>query len=151
MTEIRCHFVVLGLPKPAGSKKAISLPGRAYSQIIDASKNKPWIREVKKAAREAWLSKWMPSKRPIRAVVTFVMPRPANHFKADGTLKDWAPKHHIIRPDGTKLFRCLEDALTGIVWKDDAQVTKQEVDKKYSDRNDRGDIGAYVQIMELPE
>ena len=31
--------------------------------------------------------------------------------------------HHITKPDLDKLLRCAKDALTGIVWHDDAQVS----------------------------
>ena len=36
-----------------------------------------------------------------------------------------------MRPDATKLVRAVEDALTGLVWRDDAQVVIQTVRKRY--------------------
>jgi len=36
------------------------------------------------------------------------------------------------RPDLTKLIRSVEDALTGILWRDDAQVISQVALKRYA-------------------
>ncbi len=38
-----------------------------------------------------------------------------------------------MKPDATKLVRALEDALTRIVWKDDAQVVTQVVHKRFGE------------------
>jgi Holliday junction resolvase RusA-like endonuclease len=37
----------------------------------------------------------------------------------------------VTRPDATKLWRPTEDALTGIVWRDDSQIIRQLVRKRY--------------------
>ena len=38
---------------------------------------------------------------------------------------------HITKPDLDKLIRCAKDALTGIVWHDDAQVVQMAPAGKY--------------------
>jgi Holliday junction resolvase RusA-like endonuclease len=38
----------------------------------------------------------------------------------------------VVMPDATKLLRGLEDALTGVVWHDDAQIVSQHVEKRYA-------------------
>ena len=40
---------------------------------------------------------------------------------------------HVTKPDTDKLLRGLFDALTGVVWNDDAQVTDVQVSKQYAD------------------
>ena len=47
----------------------------------------------------------------------------------------------------TKLIRAVEDALTGIVWRDDAQVAVQKVAKVYGDEPQ----GAVITIEEIEE
>lgn len=39
--------------------------------------------------------------------------------------------HHVTKPDLDKLLRCAKDALTGIVWRDDAQVVLLEHPGKF--------------------
>jgi Holliday junction resolvase RusA-like endonuclease len=66
----------------------------------------------------------------------FDMPRPKCHYrtgKRSAELKDNAPAYHAGRPDATKLTRAVEDALTGIVWRDDSQVAEQHVIKRYGE------------------
>ena len=139
------EFKVPGLPKPAGSKRAITIPGRKFSQIIDDSKNKPWIKTVQQYAVLNW-GKDVPSSREFQMQLTFILPRPKAHYRADGSLKTGAPGRHAKKPDATKLTRCVEDALTGIVWVDDAQVVHQSIAKTYSD--DRW-TGVFIRVREL--
>lgn len=70
---------------------------------------------------------------PVTLRVTFVRPRPAGHYGRTG-LRPSAPAHPTVRPDLTKMLRALEDALTGVVWRDDAQVVHLDVVKAYGDR-----------------
>lgn len=42
-----------------------------------------------------------------------------------------ANAYPITKPDSTKLVRAVEDALTGVLWGDDAQVVDQHVFKRY--------------------
>jgi Holliday junction resolvase RusA-like endonuclease len=64
--------------------------------------------------------------------VDFYLSRPKAHRGAKG-LKPSAPHHHTTKPDTTKLLRCLEDALTNVIWRDDTQVVRQHVSKNYGD------------------
>lgn len=53
---------------------------------------------------------------------------------------------HTVKPDATKLWRSTEDALTGIAWRDDAQISVQVVEKRYGSQS-----GALIQISSLTE
>jgi len=64
--------------------------------------------------------------------VIFTVPRPKGHFGARG-LKPSAPAYPTVRPDVTKLLRAVEDACTGIVWRDDAQIVAQHAIKRYGE------------------
>ena len=69
---------------------------------------------------------------PLNLEVDFYVPRPKGHFGKRG-LRLSAPAFPTVKPDATKLLRAVEDALTGIVWRDDAQVVEQHVSKLYGE------------------
>jgi hypothetical protein len=142
------RFTVLGKPQPAGSKKAFAIKrgGVPTGQVAvtDANaKSKPWQAMVKLAARDALNTGDHPmtwgTDQPVLDVgaltfsMTFYMKRPKNHLNAAGMVKPNAPALPTVRPDVTKLVRGVEDALTGTVWKDDAQVTDQSARKRYGE------------------
>lgn len=77
-------------------------------------------------------------------IVEFFLPRPKGHFGVHG-VKRSAPKYPTVRPDATKLMRPLEDALTGIVWKDDSRIVEQVVRKSYGDPP-RAEVKVVVKI-----
>lgn len=69
---------------------------------------------------------------PLVLVVQFYVPRPKSHYGARG-LRPSAPDYPAVRPDVTKLLRAVEDACTGVVWRDDAQVVEQHAGKSYGE------------------
>lgn len=133
------HFFVPGIPAPGGSKRAFL--HRHTGKIIvkdDAKRNAPWRAVAALEARRAMnLAGQVPTDEPLRVLVTFVLPRPRGHYgtgRKAGVLKASAPPFPARKPDATKLWRALEDALTGIVWVDDSRIVSQAVDKVYGDQ-----------------
>jgi Holliday junction resolvase RusA-like endonuclease len=154
------EFFAPGLPRPAGSKKAFPIWRGPQGQRVftgrvavvdDAGKpGKDWRAVVQLAARTAVDSAiesgaWrfgFPVDVPLRLALTFFFPRPKGHFGKHGVLPS-APAVPATRPDLTKCTRSVEDALTGVVWRDDAQIVEQTVRKFYD--NGEG-IGVAVSI-----
>jgi Holliday junction resolvase RusA-like endonuclease len=133
-------FFVAGVPAPGGSKTSY---GRG--RIVDACKRNPaWKSLVALTASQAGC---VPLEGPLVLTLTFYMPRPKGHRRKDGTLKPSAPAYPTVKPDTTKLIRSLEDALTGICWKDDTQIVTQIADKFYA--TDR--VGALVTIDRMED
>lgn len=132
---MQIEFFVPGVAKPGGSKKAFWRPGMKHANIVeDCAKNKDWRASVGYVARHNYMQP--PTSLPVEVNVIFYMLRPGKHFRAGnkaGRLKDNAPTVVTVKPDATKLWRAAEDALTGIIWVDDAQVWKQTIQKLYSD------------------
>jgi Holliday junction resolvase RusA-like endonuclease len=132
------RFIVYGQAKPGGSKKAIPHPRTGRPVIVEDSKNKPWRQEVAGAALEA-LAEHHPLSHPLfpdealAVVFTFVRPRPLGHYGASGAVRSSAPAHPVTRPDVLKLARAAEDALTGIVWRDDSQIVHETLVKVYGE------------------
>lgn len=140
-----CDITVMGKPQPGGSKRAFvphnkegkPIPngrGGVIANVIDANpKAKEWQREVKQVARKL-MGAIPPTDVALFAKASFFVTRPKNHFgtgKNSTVLKSSAPQYPTTKPDATKLWRCVEDALTGVVWRDDSQVVAQQVSKFY--------------------
>lgn len=142
----RISFFVPGKPGTAGSKRGFIRGGKVI--LVDASgkKGQDWRGDVKRFAIDAGLDGF-PIAGPVKLEITFWMPRPKNHYRANGDLKDSSPFYHTKRADATKMLRALEDALTGIIWNDDGQVCVQDVKKFYSSHS--GKIGASITVTEL--
>lgn len=140
MKESSLTFCVLGLPRPAGSKRAFAIKkqGKPTGRIavVDACKDsREWKTIV---SREAVIIMNEEQRKmflgPVRLSVIFYMPRPKGHYrtgKQAAELRRTAPEYPITKPDLLKLTRAVEDAVTGIVWRDDAQVVDQRLEKRY--------------------
>ena len=71
------------------------------------------------------------------ASMDFVVARPKDHYRTGRyahLLKPDAPAYPNVKPDLSKLLRAAEDAMTGVVWVDDAQVVEYGLlRKRYAD------------------
>lgn len=122
----RIAFTVLGKPEPQGSARAFLIKGKLRI-TSDNAKMKPWRQQVGWAALDACSRAAMPlpwpHKVPVRLTVLFVLRKPAS-----------APKTRIwptVKPDCDKLMRAIGDALTGILYEDDAQIVAGSWEKLY--------------------
>lgn len=137
-------FYVPGTPKPAGSKRAIvnRFSGKAY--VIDAcEKSRDWKTTVAQVANDYYSGDII--SVPIVLQIDFYFPRPKGHRKPCGQLRENAPSAKTTKPDLTKIIRAVEDALTGIIWRDDSQVVEIVARKKYTDDGERN--GARISIV----
>lgn len=129
MSEV--SFTVYGVAQPAGSKTSgVRNDGRRF--VRDSAKgSRPWKTQVAQAAGEAMNGDGL-LDGPLELSVIFTVPRPKGHYGARG-LRPSAPAYPAVRPDVTKLLRAVEDACTGVVWRDDAQVVAQHAYKVYGE------------------
>lgn len=129
------EFEVLGRPQPAGSKKAFKHPHTGRIIVTDdAKKSAPWKQQVAGAAAAQLELDGELLRGPLKLEVCFYLARPKGHYGSGrnaGVLKASAPEYPAVKPDTTKLLRAVEDALTGVVWADDAQVVDQAAYKRY--------------------
>lgn len=138
-------FFVPGIPRPGGSKR-VFLNRKTGKPIVTDASGKPgkdWRASVVHAASEHFWNG--PLTGPLRLTVYFYFLRPGSHLGKRG-LRTSAPKEHTVRPDITKLVRLVEDALTGIAWKDDAQIYVQSAGKFYALRT-----GAEITVEDLSD
>jgi Holliday junction resolvase RusA-like endonuclease len=132
------RFDILGKPAPRGSKRAFPIrrkDGSIGVAVSDATgdRGRLWMAMVQEAARSALPADWIPSSGPVKFFVVFHRSRPKAHYSTKGTVKPSAPAHPTVKPDLTKLLRAIEDALTGIVWRDDSQIIYQAASKAYAE------------------
>lgn len=136
---MKVEFTVAGHPEPGGSKTAFVIGGRA--RVTDANpKAKGWKQTVASAARGAMLrDRLRPLDGPLSVEMTFVRERPKSHRLAG----PHAPDTYVLnaegrrnpypttKPDVLKLARSTEDAMSGIVYVDDAQIVEERLRKVY--------------------
>jgi crossover junction endodeoxyribonuclease RusA len=131
----RVEFTVLGLPQPQGSKTTVVRKGRRPVMREDSPLTEPWRATVAARAQAAMAGRQLRSGA-LRMRVVFVFPRPAAHFgtgRNHGRLKASAPLYCRTRPDVDKLLRAIGDALTGLVFRDDAQLVIVQAEKHYGE------------------
>ncbi|NTU68957.1 MAG: RusA family crossover junction endodeoxyribonuclease [Chlorobiaceae bacterium] len=120
-------FFVAGIPVPKGSARAFlhNKTGKVITRQDNADKQKPWASSIAYTAQQNGVR--IVNDGPVSIKMEFVMPRLKGHFgtgKNAGVLRDVVPLYHTSKPDLDKLQRCVLDALTGIAWKDDSQVSR---------------------------
>lgn len=126
------QFTVYGEPKTSGSKKAFYNPKLKRAIITDDNrKSRDWKEQVASAANEAFGGELLTGA--LRVVFRFVRVRPGGHYNGKGELNKTGRESlgPISRPDVLKLARCAEDAITGIVWRDDAQICDERLIKEW--------------------
>jgi Holliday junction resolvase RusA-like endonuclease len=157
-------IVVRGLPIAQGSAQARAFTGKdgkVHASVVTGGKGArdprsplaSWRTAIAQEARAAIGDRPL-LEGPIRVRVAFVFPRPKGHYlpansrRSAPILRDDAPDYHTCKPDADKLLRALFDALTNVVWRDDAQVADERARKLYEtpDRHP----GAIVAVDEAP-
>lgn len=125
-TEVRIR--VAGAPAPKGSKKGFLNPKNNRVVVVDDNPKtlKQWSGAVTAAAQSAMAELGHPPAMtgPLSMRVVFYLPPPKSLPKWR-----WLPS---TKPDLDKLERATWDALTGVVWRDDAQVVDGARRKLYA-------------------
>lgn len=112
-------FFVAGKPAPKGSKvMGRTKDGRMFMRESASSSLRPWMKAIRVEAAKHFKE---PSQSSVWLYMDFWMPR-------GKTVKR---ELHTVKPDLDKLQRAVMDALTGIVYVDDAQVIGADSFKAY--------------------
>jgi len=107
-----------------------------------------WRADVLLKAQSVWENR-PPLGGPVALDLLFVFSRPKSHHQAskrDRPVKHNAPRFHVSRPDLDKLIRAINDALTGVIYRDDSQVARIQSEKIHSTNQ----CGVEITISELP-
>jgi crossover junction endodeoxyribonuclease RusA len=138
----RIEFVVYGKPAQMGSKKAFVRGGRAIITDDNSEKRKQWANAVSSVAAEVMRGRDLISS-PVQLRALFYFRRPNSHYGSGRnatTLKSSAPELHSQTPDLDKLIRCLGDALTGIVFRDDALIWSMGISRHWTEKQERAEV-----------
>jgi crossover junction endodeoxyribonuclease RusA len=129
----RISFTVLGKPEPQGSVKAFVLPGKDGGKprailTSDNTKMKPYRQQLGWAAMDArakagYTTLFAEQHVAVQVEMKFFFSRPPSIKKSR--------IHIVVKPDIDKLCRSSIDAMTGILFADDAQVIKMTASKEY--------------------
>ncbi len=143
--KLLLRFRVDGTPQSRGSKKAITVPGQRRGLLIDDNaKSGPWMDLVAFYARQAMNGR-DPWDGPLCLRATFFRERPKGHFRQDGTVNPTAPAFPATKPDASKYMRAVEDAMSKIVYVDDARLVDSWPSKRW------GKPGVVIELYQLPE
>jgi Holliday junction resolvase RusA-like endonuclease len=141
-------FFVPGIPAPGGSKRAFYIKELKRAIVAPASKKtKPWMQAVAGCVRAEYDGEVL--QGPLSVEFQFRFLRPKSHYRTGqyaGYVKNSAPLYPTGRPDRTKVMRSTEDALTGILWKDDSQIVAGDATKIYVER----DPGVVITVFVNP-
>lgn len=134
-SELR--FVVIGVPIPKGSTRSFVITpkggGKPRAVTTGANaKTKGWQQIIAEGAsielQRAEQQGFFIGQGPVNLCVYFYLPRPKALLTKS---KVWRAVPHTKKPDLDKLVRAAKDALSKIVWSDDAQVTDVTAGKRY--------------------
>lgn len=158
---------VAGLPQPQGSKVGRVVGARATvggrlaiveprvvlteqadmaGKTREGGRLKAWRATVQRRAFLAWRAAHGdrspdPWECAVELAFEFVLPRPESDWLASGKLRKGAREHPTTKPDLSKVIRAIEDALAGIVYRDDAQVCAYgRTFKRYAERGGSGGV-----------
>lgn len=147
------RFTVPGVSQTKGSTKAFIPKGWTRAIITnDNPKAKAWAQLIAEAAAAALVeTKLQPFD--VGAVILdvwFYLPRPQK-FLAKKYAGIDVP--HTTRPDADKLLRCVKDALSQVVWRDDSMVVDAYAHKRFCAVGEfpRADITVRGATFELPK
>lgn len=129
-------FTVFGIAQTAGSKRAFPFKKSDGTLGVRVSDDNPkgdnWKHAVAYSSREAYSGDLLSG--PLAVTMRFYRPRPKGHFGKHGLNRTGLEcSSPATRPDVLKLARCAEDALTGVLWRDDAQIVEEHLFKHWGE------------------
>jgi Holliday junction resolvase RusA-like endonuclease len=141
---------VRGRPVPQGALVR-SPSGGLYHR--SAKELEAWRSRIADTAQQA-MGASGPLEGPVAVELTFRLERPAKHFlpanarRPVAELRLDAPAYPTGSPDADKLARSGLDALTAIAFRDDAQVARLIVTKRYCDAGEATGVLVRMRRME---
>ena len=131
-------LTIYGMPQPKGSTRAFKRGPRIIVTSDNPSLAK-WESLIRFEANRVIRQDPRLFEGPVRLLVTFYIPRPPS-------VSAKARPSPTVKPDCSKLVRAAEDPLSGVLFRDDAQVCRIVAEKVYTD----GPAKAVITVSEMP-
>lgn len=138
-------FYVQGTPIPQPRPQVSTQGGFARAFVPKKHPVHAWREAVRVGACGAlaisWLSGRAPVAGPLALSVKLYLPRPKSHYgtgRNAAKVKRSAPALPAVRPDLDNYLKAIQDALDGVLWKDDGQVVQITAAKLYADGREPG-------------
>jgi crossover junction endodeoxyribonuclease RusA len=123
---VNIKFTVYAKPEPQGSMKAFMRKGMRFPIVTSDNKSlKSYRQQVALCAITAMSesgSTIIPRKTQVELTARFYFQRPSSKSKKAAM---------VVRPDLDKILRSCGDAITGICFEDDSQITDVKAKKRY--------------------
>jgi hypothetical protein len=136
---------VPGKPQTAGSKSAFVNPKTGKAIVTESgsgeskARKRTWRGDLRDAGEHARGEAWglsEPTDTALDVLFVFVRARASADLRSgsEGIVKVRAlGARPVKRPDALKMARAAEDALTGVLWLDDAQIVEERLSKAFGD------------------
>lgn len=162
MTTLIAEFTVVGTPVPQGSTRAFSRGGKIHTTNDPQGTIERWRGDIRSALQDqrrlATINGFVeppatPIAGPASMRLAFRIARPKSHFlpanarRPAPVLRSDAPTWCIGKPDGDKLERAVLDALTGLLYVDDAQVVVVGKTKTYANPGEQPGVDVRVSAL----
>lgn len=128
MSSYGVSFWVPGVAKSERKRQRIvqGRDGRAFGHRTDEPDRRDWKAWVRTVAAQHCPQ---PLHGPLSLTLVFVRPCPSGTPQKPTARKPW-PWAWMTKPDCDNLQKPLADAMSGVVWVDDAQVVRTEIIKQ---------------------
>ena len=123
------EFTIPGEPRPKGRPRASVVKGRVHMHTPEKTR----AAEQTLAARAMPFRPREPLEGPVHLDVIFVLPIPKSMPRWQRAALDAGSIQHTKKPDLDNLVKLLKDALNGLMWVDDSQVSSSTSQKCYGD------------------
>ena len=150
IVRVHLHTIrIYGAPKGQPRPRAFVRRSTGRAGVYDPGTAEGWKGDI---ARGCETLEGRSMLYPISVTLTFFMPLPKMHYRANGTLKAKSPVYcHTNKPDADNLAKAVLDALTGIrAWHDDALVSELVV-RKYWELPHTHPPGCIIRISKMSE
>ena len=139
----RIEYFVPGLPvaQPRQRTRVMRVHGRPMAQNYTPT-NSP-VNSFKAAVRMGWPGKAVAIDGPVHLVLTFMFPRSKSK-----TRKVNIQEPKTGKPDIDNLIKSVADALTGLAWKDDAQIASVVAMKRTAGDGDTAGVAIRIVVAD---
>ncbi len=134
-------FIIMGIPRGQDRARAFVPKGHARAIMVDTKENRDNSKNIR--AQVLQQNPKYIAEGPIALTLVFWFPRPKSHYTKKGLRPD-APSLKSSTPDLDNCVKAQKDALKGIVWKDDAQVSWLFARKVYTEDPPKTEIKVEV-------